>query len=52
MGHRRRRRSGGGLGFNVSAVSSPDALVSYHGSALPGLLELAPYRRLSRPSAP
>jgi carboxymethylenebutenolidase len=33
---------GGGLGFNVAAVSSPDVLVSYYGSALPGLLELAP----------
>ncbi|MEU8221804.1 dienelactone hydrolase family protein [Kribbella sp. NPDC048915] len=33
---------GGGLGFNVAAVSSPDVLVSYYGSALPRLLELAP----------
>jgi len=33
---------GGGLAFNVAAVSSPDALVSYYGSALPQLLELAP----------
>ncbi|MFK4085739.1 dienelactone hydrolase family protein [Kribbella sp. NPDC020789] len=33
---------GGGLGFNVAAVSSPDALVSYYGSALPNLLQLAP----------
>lgn len=33
---------GGGLGFNVSAVSSSDVLVSYYGSALPQLLELAP----------
>ncbi|MFF0341022.1 dienelactone hydrolase family protein [Kribbella sp. NPDC004875] len=33
---------GGGLGFNVAAESSPDVLVSYYGSALPGLLELAP----------
>ena len=33
---------GGGLGFNVAAVSSPDVLVSYYGSALPSLLELAP----------
>jgi carboxymethylenebutenolidase len=33
---------GGGLGFNVAAVSSPDVLVSYYGSALPQLLELAP----------
>ncbi|WP_350276689.1 dienelactone hydrolase family protein [Kribbella sp. HUAS MG21] len=31
---------GGGLGFNVAAVSSPDVLVSYYGSALPQLLEL------------
>jgi carboxymethylenebutenolidase len=33
---------GGGLGFNVAAVSSPDVLVSYYGSALPQLLDLAP----------
>jgi len=33
---------GGGLGFNVAAVSSPDVLVSYYGSSLPTLLELAP----------
>ncbi|GAB2588092.1 dienelactone hydrolase family protein [Kribbella endophytica] len=33
---------GGGLGFNVAAVSSPDVLVSYYGSALPNLLPLAP----------
>lgn len=33
---------GGGLAFNVAAVSSPDCLVSYYGSALPGLLDLAP----------
>ena len=33
---------GGGLGFNVAAVSSPDVLVSYYGSALPRLLDLAP----------
>jgi carboxymethylenebutenolidase len=33
---------GGGLGFNVAAVSSPDVLVSYYGSALPDLLPLAP----------
>jgi carboxymethylenebutenolidase len=31
---------GGGLGYNVAAVSPPDVLVSYYGSALPGLLEL------------
>ncbi|GAA1575159.1 dienelactone hydrolase family protein [Kribbella hippodromi] len=33
---------GGGLGYNVAAVSSPDVLVSYYGSALPRLLELKP----------
>lgn len=33
---------GGGLGFNVAAVTDPDVLVSYYGSAIPGLLELAP----------
>lgn len=33
---------GGGLGFNVAAVTEPDCLVSYYGSALPGLLHLAP----------
>jgi carboxymethylenebutenolidase len=33
---------GGGLGFNVAAASSPDVLVSYYGSALPRLVELAP----------
>lgn len=33
---------GGGLGFNVAAVSKPDCLVSYYGSALPDLLHLAP----------
>ena len=33
---------GGGLGFNVAAVSDPTCLVSYYGSALPGLLHLAP----------
>ncbi len=32
---------GGGLAFNVAAVEEPDALVSYYGSALPGLLDLA-----------
>ncbi|GAA3122943.1 carboxymethylenebutenolidase [Kribbella aluminosa] len=31
---------GGGLGYNVAAVASPDVLVSYYGSALPRLLEL------------
>jgi carboxymethylenebutenolidase len=33
---------GGGLGFNVAAVADADVLVSYYGSALAGLLELAP----------
>lgn len=33
---------GGGLAFNVAAQRTPDALVSYYGSALPGLLDLAP----------
>ncbi|HZX06173.1 MAG TPA: dienelactone hydrolase family protein [Kribbella sp.] len=33
---------GGGLGYNVAAVSAPDVLVSYYGSALPRLLELRP----------
>ena len=35
---------GGGMAFNVAAVTrpAPDALVSYYGSALPGLLGLAP----------
>ena len=33
---------GGGLAFNVAAVESPDALVSYYGSSIPDLLELAP----------
>jgi carboxymethylenebutenolidase len=33
---------GGGLGFNVAAVSEPNCLVSYYGSALPELLHLAP----------
>ena len=39
---------GGGLAFNVAAVDTPDCLVSYYGSALPGLLELAP--RVTAPS--
>lgn len=39
---------GGGLGFNVAAVTVPDALVSYYGSALPSLLHLAP--RVTAPS--
>lgn len=33
---------GGGLAFHVAAVADVDVLVSYYGSALPGLLELAP----------
>ena len=33
---------GGGLGFNVAALSSPDLLVSFYGSAIPQLLDLAP----------
>lgn len=33
---------GGGLGFNVAAVAPVDFLVSYYGSGLPGLLDLAP----------
>lgn len=39
---------GGGLAFNVAAVASPDCLVSYYGSALPELLDLAP--RVTAPS--
>ncbi|HST86706.1 MAG TPA: dienelactone hydrolase family protein [Kineosporiaceae bacterium] len=39
---------GGGLAFNVAAVDEVDALVSYYGSALPGLLDLAP--QVSAPS--
>lgn len=39
---------GGGLAFNVAAVTDPDCLVSYYGSALPGLLDLAP--RVTAPS--
>ena len=33
---------GGGLGFNIAAETPVDALVSYYGSALPGLLGLVP----------
>lgn len=33
---------GGGLAFAVAAAAGPDFLVSYYGSALPNLLELAP----------
>ncbi len=32
---------GGGLAFNVAAEDTPDALVSYYGSAVPHLLHLA-----------
>ena len=32
---------GGGLAFNVAAIEAVDVLVSYYGSALPSLLELA-----------
>ena len=39
---------GGGLGFNVAAVSDPDVLVSFYGSFLPDLLPLAP--EVSAPS--
>ena len=33
---------GGGLGYNIAAETTVDALVSYYGSALPSLLGLAP----------
>jgi carboxymethylenebutenolidase len=33
---------GGGLAFNVAAVSEPDVLVSYYGAAIGDLLDLAP----------
>jgi carboxymethylenebutenolidase len=33
---------GGGLAFNVAAVADPDVLVSYYGSGIPGILDLAP----------
>jgi carboxymethylenebutenolidase len=39
---------GGGLAFNVAAVADPAVLVSYYGSGLPGLLDLAP--RVTAPS--
>ncbi len=39
---------GGGLAFNVAAQDSPDVLVSYYGSMLPNLLDLAP--RVTAPS--
>lgn len=37
---------GGGLGFALAAQDAPDALVSYYGSALPTLLDLAPQVRV------
>lgn len=39
---------GGGVAFNVAAVTEVECLVSYYGSALPGLLDLAP--RVTAPS--
>lgn len=36
---------GGGLGFNAAAQGDPAVLVSYYGSALPGLTGLAPQVR-------
>jgi carboxymethylenebutenolidase len=39
---------GGGLAFNVAAETEPAALVSYYGSTLPQLLDLAP--RVTCPS--
>ena len=39
---------GGGLAFNIAAQIDPACLVSYYGSALPSLLELAP--RVTCPS--
>jgi carboxymethylenebutenolidase len=39
---------GGGLAFSVAARDKPDVLVSYYGSALPGLLDLA--EQVSAPS--
>ncbi len=33
---------GGALGFNVAASGDPDVLVSYYGSSLPTMLDLAP----------
>lgn len=38
---------GGGVGFAVAAREQPDCLVSYYGSALPGLLDLAPQVTMS-----
>src|SRR4051794_868588 len=39
---------GGALAFNVAAVTDPDVLVSYYGSSIPGMLDLAP--RVTAPS--
>lgn len=39
---------GGGLAFNLTAIDAPDVLVSYYGSDIPRLLELAP--RIGVPS--
>src|SRR3546814_6163668 len=39
---------GGGVAFNVAAIEPVDALVSFYGSALPNLLELAPQRSEER----
>jgi carboxymethylenebutenolidase len=39
---------GGGLAFNVAALDAPSVLVSYYGSAIPGLLDLA--GRVTAPS--
>jgi carboxymethylenebutenolidase len=36
---------GGGLAFNVAAVSDPEVLISYYGSALPQVIGLAPQVR-------
>lgn len=36
---------GGGIAFEVAAADDPDVLVSYYGSAIPGLLDLAPQVR-------
>jgi carboxymethylenebutenolidase len=33
---------GGALAFNVAALTDPDVLVSYYGSSLPSMLDLAP----------
>ena len=33
---------GGGVAFNVAALTETDVLVSFYGSAVPGLLDLAP----------